>query len=56
MIRNRVEQYLRASGMSPTSFGRAVARDPRLVHDMRSGRQLGPRMVARIEAYIGAGR
>ena len=53
MIRRKVETYLKTSGMSATEFGRRVARDPRLVHDMRRGREVGPRMVERIDAFIG---
>lgn len=54
MIRRKVERFLEVSGMSATRFGRVVAHDPRLVHDMRKGRELGARMVARIDAFIGA--
>ena len=54
MIKRKIENYLRHSGMSATEFGRRVAHDPRLVHDVRRGRELGPRMVARIDAFIGA--
>ena len=56
MILGKVERYLRDSGMSATRFGRQVACDPRLVHDLRRGRQAGPRMTRQIEAFIGAGR
>lgn len=52
-ILRQIEKYLKISGMSATSFGRTVARDPRLVHDIRNGREPGPRMIARIEAMIG---
>ena len=52
MIRRKVEIYLRETGMAPTRFGEAVARDPRLVFDLRRGREPGPRMRARIEAFI----
>lgn len=52
MIKKQVEQYLKRSGMSATRFGRVVAGDPRLVHDMRRGREPGPGMVARIVAFI----
>ncbi|WP_404334200.1 hypothetical protein AB2M62_12600 [Sphingomonas sp. MMS12-HWE2-04] len=51
-VRLKIEQFLRHTRMSPTRFGREVARDPRLVYDMRNGRELGPRMVARIEAFL----
>jgi hypothetical protein len=38
--------------MPPTKFGRLAVRDPRLVHDLRRGREPGPRMVRRIEAFL----
>ena len=56
MTLRKIERFLCDSGMSATAFGRRVARDPRLVHDLRRGREPGPRMAARIDAYIGAGR
>jgi hypothetical protein len=52
----KIERFLRASGMSPTAFGRRVARDPRLVHDIRRGRVIGEPLKRRIESFIGAGR
>lgn len=52
MILTRIEAHLRRSGTKPTVFGRIVANDPRLVFDLRLGRQPGPRMIARIEAYL----
>ena len=42
--------------MSATEFGTRVARDPRLVFDLRRGREPGARMSARIAAFIGGGR
>jgi hypothetical protein len=53
-INRRIEKFLEASKLRPSTFGRLVARDPRLVHDLRRGREPGPRMRARIEAYIAA--
>ncbi len=47
-----IETYLRKSGMRPTRFGRLVARDPRLVFDMRQGRDPRPTLARRIEAWI----
>jgi hypothetical protein len=47
-----VEAYLRRTGMPPTKFGRAAARDPRLVHDLRLGRTVGDRLRQRVVAYI----
>ncbi|MBS0503939.1 MAG: hypothetical protein JSS55_09105 [Proteobacteria bacterium] len=49
-----IERFLKARAMAPTLFGRLVARDPRLVHDLRRGREPGPRMRARIAAFIKA--
>ena len=34
-----VERFLRETGMSATRFGREAVRDPRLVPDLRQGRQ-----------------
>lgn len=48
----RIERYLKDTGLTPTRFGRLAARDPRLVHDLKRGREPGARMIARIEAYI----
>lgn len=48
----KIDRYLRATGLPPTKFGRLAVRDPRLVHDLKRGRQPGARMIARIEAYI----
>lgn len=53
MIRRKIEKYLKQSGMSATEFGRRVARDPRLVHDIRHGREVGTRLGERIHAFIG---
>jgi hypothetical protein len=50
----RVERYLKASGVPPTRFGRDVARDPRLVFDMRRGRDPKRRMRDRLNAYLDA--
>lgn len=53
MALREIEMYLKRTGMKPTVFGRLVAHDPRLVHDLRRGRQPGPVMRARIAAFIG---
>ncbi|MBK5265312.1 MAG: hypothetical protein JJE34_08805 [Alphaproteobacteria bacterium] len=47
-----VERFLRQSGMAPTRFGRAAVRDPRLVFDMRNGREPGERMKRRVEHFM----
>lgn len=52
MTLRKIEDYLRTSGMAATAFGRAVARDPRLVHDLRRGREPGPDLRQRIDRFI----
>ena len=51
-VLRKIERYLKETGMPPTRFGRLAVRDPRLVGDLRSGREPGPRLVARIEAFL----
>ncbi|MDE1914604.1 MAG: hypothetical protein KGJ57_03975 [Sphingomonadales bacterium] len=52
MLLRTIETFLRKTGMPWTKFGRLVAHDPRLVGDMRRGRQPGPAMARRIEIFI----
>jgi 2,4-dienoyl-CoA reductase-like NADH-dependent reductase (Old Yellow Enzyme family) len=47
-----IERYLKQTGMAPTAFGRQAARDPRLVFDLRNGRQLTDRLRRRIEHFL----
>ena len=47
-----IEKYLKDTGTPATRFGRDAVRDPRLVHDMRLGREIGPRVAARIVAHM----
>lgn len=51
-VLHTIDRYLKATAMPPTKFGRLAVRDPRLVRDLKDGREPGVRMVARIEAYI----
>eukprot|EP01037_Dinobryon_pediforme_P026818 gene26818-29467_t len=44
-VLQKIDRYLKASAMPPTTFGRLAVRDPRLVRDLRRGREPGPRMV-----------
>lgn len=48
----RIYHYLRQSGLPETKFGRLAVRDPRLVGDMRRGRQLGAPIRERIERFM----
>lgn len=50
----RVEEFLKRSGMPATRFGREAVRDPRLVHDMRKGREPRRNLARRIEAFMAA--
>ncbi len=34
-----IEIFLKETGIAPTRFGRDAVRDPRLVHDLRRGRE-----------------
>lgn len=43
-----VDRFLRRTGMPRTKLGRLACNDPRLVDDMRRGRQLGPYNVTRL--------
>lgn len=47
-----IERFLREFHMPPTRFGRECARDPRLVFDLRLGRQPGDRVKRRIEHFM----
>lgn len=47
-----VEIFLRQTGMSPTRFGRDAVRDPRIVLDMRKGREPSERMCRRLNLFI----
>jgi hypothetical protein len=50
-----VERYLKRTGMPPTKFGRLAINDPRLVEDLRNGREPRLRVTRRILAFIAAG-
>ena len=49
---SEIEKYLRASGTPPTRFGRRAVRDPRLVHDLRHGREAGWKLTKRVMTYL----
>lgn len=53
-IRREIELFLKRTGMRPTRFGRLAVRDPRLVFDLRNGRELRARMVRRLRDFIAA--
>lgn len=47
-----IERFLRETGMAPTRFGRDAVRDPRIVFDMRNGREPTERTCRRLNHYI----
>ncbi|MEG3179374.1 hypothetical protein [Sphingomonas sp. LT1P40] len=51
-ILNRVERYLRKHGLPQTKFGRLAVNDPRLVGDLRNGRELRTGTLKRVEAFL----
>ena len=54
-IRRGIEIFLRQNDMPPTKFGRLVAGDPRLVFDIRLGRELRPPLAERVRAFMQRG-
>ncbi len=51
-VHREVEKFLRRTAMPPTRFGRLAAGDPRLVADLRNGRELRARTAARLRAFM----
>ena len=49
-----VEKFLRQNDTAPTRFGREAVGDPRIVFDLRNGRDPRPGTVARVRAYLEA--
>ena len=51
-LMRRIELFLKQSRMPPTRFGRETLGDPRLVRDMKNGRELRDTTAARILAWL----
>ena len=51
-ITRLIERFLRDKGIPPTKFGRLAAGDPRLVLDMRMGREVRPEMEVKLRDFI----
>lgn len=47
-----IEKFLRVTGMRASNFGREAAKDPRLVFDLRRGREPGARLSTRVQDYM----
>jgi hypothetical protein len=52
MLIRDVERFLAQTGMAVTKFGRLAAHDPRLVGDLRNGREPRPSLRSRIEHFM----
>lgn len=52
----RIDRFLAESKIPPTLFGRHAVRDPRLVSDLRNGREAGTRIIARVEHFMNSWR
>jgi len=48
----KIEIFLNETDMSWTTFGRLAVRDPRLVQDLRNGRQPGKSVSERAEYFM----
>jgi hypothetical protein len=48
----RIDAFLKESAMPPSVFGRAAVRDPRLVSDLRGGREPGRDVICRVEHFM----
>ncbi|AEG50532.1 hypothetical protein Sphch_2900 [Sphingobium chlorophenolicum L-1] len=52
MLLRAIEKFLRENAIPATRFGRESVRDPRLVFDLRRGREPGERIRRRIEHFM----
>lgn len=52
MLLRKIEKFLNRTGMPATKFGRLAVSDPRLVLDLRMGREPRRRMVMRVEHFM----
>ncbi len=52
MLIRTIEKFLRENRMSATRFGRLAANDPRLVLDLRMGREPRAQMTSRVEHFM----
>lgn len=52
MVLPKICKFMRRTGMPASKFGRLAVNDPRLVHDLRNGREPGASIIARVDAFI----
>ena len=53
-LMRRIELFLQRAEMTPTRFGREAIGDPRLVSDLKNGRELRVTTAARVVAWLDA--
>jgi len=53
-LMRRIELFLKRADMAPTRFGREAVGDPRLISDLKNGRELRDTTAARIVAWLDA--
>lgn len=51
-ITRLIERFLRDQDLPPTKFGRLAAGDPRLVLDIRMGREIRPEMELKLRHFM----
>jgi hypothetical protein len=49
-----IERFCQDNGLSRCGFATEAAKDPRLVGDLRNGRELRPKTIERIKEYMGS--
>jgi hypothetical protein len=52
MLIRDIERFLDRTGLAPTKFGRLAASDPRLVFDLRNGREPRRALRSRVEHFM----
>jgi hypothetical protein len=53
-LMRRIQLFLSRADMPPTRFGREAVGDPRLISDLKNGRELRETTAARIHAWLDA--
>jgi hypothetical protein len=52
MLIRDIERFLATTGLPATKFGRLAVSDPRLVFDLRNGREPRPALRSRVEHFM----
>lgn len=51
-IRRQVEKFMKDKNVAPAQLGRWAVHDPRVIFDMRNGRQVGAAMEMRLRDFM----